>query len=106
MDLGSIDGAVRRLASAVSRRRLGLAAVGLALGAPAATTAGKKKRCVKRLDTCAKASQCCGKKSRCATSHGTGSNTCCGGQGATCSSDLTCCVPLMCEGGRCVMVEV
>ncbi len=103
MEFGSIENAVRRLTSAVSRRRLGLLAAGLALGTPAAAAAGKTK-CRKRRAACTKSAQCCGKKTRCATSHGSGSNTCCGGNGATCSSTLTCCVPLMCEGGRCVRV--
>lgn len=111
VEFGSIDGIVRRLTSAMSRRRFGALAAGLALGAPVVASAGKKKgkgtskRCLKRLDACAKSSQRRGRPSRCATSHGSGSNTCCGGEGATCGSDLTCCVPLTCEGGRCVMAE-
>ena len=100
MDIGSIENVVRRLTAAVSRRRFGMVAAGLALGAPAASAG--KKRCRKQRAACTKSSQCCGKKTRCATSHGSGSDTCCGGQGATCGSTLTCCVPLMCEGGRCV----
>lgn len=104
MDIGLSEGAVRRLTAAVSRRRLGMVAAGLAFGAPAAASAGTKKRCRKRLADCTKSSQCCGRKTRCATSHGNGSNTCCGGEGATCGSDLTCCMPLMCEDGHCVQV--
>lgn len=104
MDIGSIGSAVRRLTAVVSRRRFGMTAVGLALGTPAAA-AGKNPRCRKRRAACARSSQCCSKKTRCATSHGSGSNTCCGGKGATCGSTLTCCVPLMCEGGRCVQPE-
>ena len=59
--------------------------------------------CKQRLADCTAKSQCCGKRSKCATSHGAGSNTCCGGQGATCTSDLTCCIEFMCENGRCAL---
>jgi hypothetical protein len=104
MDREAIGGAVRRLSALVSRRRLGLVAAGLATAGAPVAAAGRRKRCSRqRLDDCTADKQCCGRNTRCATSHSEGSNTCCGGQGATCSSDLTCCVPLMCEGGRCVL---
>lgn len=103
MDDRTFDGAVRRWAAALTRRRAGaLLTAGLAsavLGRSPVAAA----RCRKRLADCTAKAQCCGKKTLCSTSHGAGSKTCCGGKGATCTSDLTCCIKFMCENGRCVV---
>jgi len=104
MDGTTFDRLARTMAGGLRPRRAVLKSLaGGALAAPLALAADEAAagRCRKRLKTCTRAGQCCGRKVRCATSHGAGSDTCCGGQGATCSSDLTCCVPLFCNGGRC-----
>jgi hypothetical protein len=89
-----------------SRRSLtaGIAGVLLSL-TPGSTGA---KRCRRRLKPCTKKTQCCGyrKGVRCATSHGAGSKTCCGSTGATCTSDLTCCISHLCFEGTCQRFEV
>lgn len=87
--------------TAVTRRRV-VAALALGLPAIAPATVEGAKRCKRRLAPCTKKSRCCGKRSVCGTSHGEGSNTCCGGKGATCGSDLTCCIAFLCEAGRCL----
>jgi hypothetical protein len=101
----STFGRITRLLStgARSRRATIQAVVGTGFGGVLAlrNDAAGAARCKKRQKPCTKKSQCCGKKVRCATSHGAGADTCCGGLGATCSSDLTCCVPLDCRNGRC-----
>jgi len=102
MEHRAFDGAVRRFAAAATRRRVaGLVAVALTGGLGRAE-AGAAKRCKRRLAACTRKTRCCGRKSVCATSHGAGSNTCCGGKGARCASDLTCCTGYLCEDGRCV----
>lgn len=103
MDERTFDGLAQRLATSVSRRRTAqLLAGGLTAGLLGRPVIGSAKRCTKRTQSCTTKAQCCGKKARCATSHGGGSDTCCGARGARCSSDLTCCIKYLCEGGRCV----
>jgi len=102
MDDRVFDGALRRWATAVSRRGLvagGLA--GLAAGLLGRAPTGAAKRCKRRLAACTRKRDCCGRGVRCATSHGAGSNTCCGGLGARCTSTFGCCTPYLCMDGRC-----
>ncbi len=97
------ESAVRWLAAAMSRRRAGvIVAAGLMGDGLGRTEPAGAKRCKRRLAPCTDKTQCCGKKVLCGTSHGAGNDTCCGGRGASCSSDLTCCQRFLCEEGRCV----
>ena len=106
MDAQRFDRFTRQLVARSSRRRaltaLASGVLGTALGLGGLDDAAART-CRKRLQACTRRSQCCGRDVRCATSHGAGDNTCCGGPGATCRSDLTCCIPLLCNAdGRCV----
>jgi hypothetical protein len=52
---------------------------------------------------CQTSQECCAEQTKyiCGTSHGAGSNTCCGSLGASCGSTLSCCIEYMCQGGQC-----
>ncbi len=105
MDDQRFDRFTKQLIARSSRRRavttLAGGMLGAALGLRGVDDAAAR-RCRKRLQPCTRRSQCCGQNVRCATSHGAGDNTCCGARGATCTSDLTCCAPLLCNAdNRC-----
>jgi hypothetical protein len=66
----------------------------------------RKCRCNPKLPQadCSKSDDCCPDKTdyTCGTSHGSGSNTCCGTQGAVCGSTLDCCIDQLCVSSTCV----
>ncbi len=102
MDGQQFDQFTKQMVVRSTRRRAIAALAGGGLGA-ALGLAGRDvaaRRCKKRLKPCTRGTQCCGKKVRCATSHGAGDDTCCGAKGARCTSDLTCCIPLLCNANN------
>jgi hypothetical protein len=66
----------------------------------------KKCRCNPKLPQadCSKSDDCCPDKTKytCGTSHGSGSDTCCGTQGAVCGSTFDCCIDQLCVSSTCV----
>ena len=121
MNANAFDAFTRRTAAAVSRRKslltIGGAALGATVAAPFVVEADlKKKECKKKCKKkcqckpkppqadCAKSDDCCPDKTKytCGTSHGSGSNTCCGTQDAVCGSTLDCCIDQCCINSTCV----
>jgi hypothetical protein len=70
----------------------------------------KKCTCIPKLPqaACTKSDDCCPDKTKytCGTSHGSGSNTCCGTQGAICSGTLDCCIDQLCVSSTCVPTPI
>jgi hypothetical protein len=107
--MGTRRGAMRSLAAA------GIATAGLAslldaseLEAKKGGRKRRKRRCKSKgaQAACQTNKECCKKKTRyiCGTSHGSGTNTCCGSPGATCNGGtLDCCTDSCCIGGKCVL---
>jgi len=66
----------------------------------------KQELCIPKLPQaeCQNSGDCCPETTRytCGTSHGSGSNTCCGAQGAVCGSTFDCCIDQCCISSTCV----
>jgi hypothetical protein len=66
----------------------------------------KQCTCIPKLPqaACTNSNECCPDQTKytCGTSHGSGSNTCCGTSGAICGKTLDCCIDQCCINSTCV----
>lgn len=121
MDHSTFDRIAHAISAPGSRRGMlrslaaGIAGAGLASLVDASDIEAKKggrkrhkRRCKPKgaQAACQTNKECCTKKTKyvCGTSHGSGTNTCCGSPGATCSGGtLDCCTDSCCIGSKCVL---
>jgi hypothetical protein len=122
MDHSTFDRLARAISAMGTRRSVlrsltiaGIAGVGLAtlsdvseLEAKKGGHKRRKRRCRPTVPqaACQTNKECCTKKTkyRCGTSHGSGTNTCCGSPGAICKGGtLDCCTDSCCINGTCVL---